>query len=284
MREKAIRLLVVTDHPDDVQLLEEAFLELEDIRYSREWLQPVRRTYAVDGEEAVELADPGMHDVILLDLGLGGNEAMVTFQKLRERVPEIAIVLLAGEEEESIAMRLVRQGAQDYVLKLELDCVPLARALICAMARQCLIEGQRGQALVDDLTGLWNARGFELVGRTQLSMAARCGLTALVATAELDAGQRGDVEILAAADQLRCDLPEAAILARLSGSRFAALVIPGDAEGAARLENQFGKKMDVCCATVALRPDSIGDCTMQSTLQALCENVGVAAARAGRHL
>ena len=42
MRDKSLRVLVVTDHPDDVQLLEEAFLELEEIHYTRDWLQPVR--------------------------------------------------------------------------------------------------------------------------------------------------------------------------------------------------------------------------------------------------
>jgi GGDEF domain-containing protein len=202
------------------------------------------------------------------------------FQGLRERSPQLPTIVLAEPEEETLAMALIKQGAQDYILKPELDCVPLARALHCAVVRQRLADGRRSQSLVDELTGMWNERGFGLVGRSQLGLAARCGVSALVAMAEVG-GSRGDVDLLAAADLFRGALPDSAVLARLGGARLAAMVVPADAGDISRLERAANGRMDVRWTT--LRPESDFEPAMQCDLIALCENVGVAA-RAGRHL
>jgi ActR/RegA family two-component response regulator len=281
MRDTPLRLLVISDVADDVQLLEEAFLEIQEIRFSRHWMRPVDRVYAVDAEEAMLVAGSGCFDVALLDLELGGDEGLRTFQLLHDFAPQLPIVILTSATEETLAMHLVKQGAQDYLLKPELDCVPLARTLIAAVARQRFAEAQRSFVLVDDVTGLWNERGFALVGRTQLGIAARCGLAAVIATAEVMDKSGGEVELLDAAAAFRDVLPSSALVARLGLRRFAAMIVPGQQEDAGRIEKELQGRMQLHWTT--LRPQAGDDSAIQGDLIALCENVGVAA-RAGRHL
>lgn len=281
MRDKPLRLLIIADNAADVQLLEEAFLEMEEIQFSRNWLRTVDRVYAVDVEEAMLVAGSDGFDAALLDLGLGGSEGLNAFQGLRDVAPRLPVVVLASRDDETLAMHLIKQGAQDYILKPELDCIPLARTLIVTVARQRFAEAQGSQVLVDEVTGLWNERGFGLVGRTQLGMAARCGLSVLVATAELRGNFDRDVRLLEAAEAFRAMLPESAVVARLGAKRFAAMIVPGETEDANRIEQELRGKMHI--HWTKLRPQAGNDSTIQGDLIALCENVGVAA-RAGRHL
>jgi two-component system cell cycle response regulator len=282
MKDKPLHLLVVTDDPDDVQLLEEAFLELEEIRFSRAWLRPAERTYAVSPEEALETAVRERFDAVVLDLNLGGGlEAPALFHRLREYAPQLPVVVLAGPQQDALAMTLVRQGAQDFLPKSEIDCLPLARALSCAVVRQQMEEAKRRLALVDDLTGMWNERGFGLIGQTQLGMAARCGLPVLVASAEAPARSQGDLELIEAADLFRAALPESAIAARLGGTRFAAVVVDAGGDVAVEAQSKLAGWREIRWTT--LQPQEEFEPAMQGALHSLCENVGVAA-RAGRHI
>jgi DNA-binding NarL/FixJ family response regulator len=284
MKDKPLHLLVIADAPDDVQLLEEAFLELDDLRFTRDWIRTVERVYAVAAQEALTLVNGNAFDAVVLDLNLGGggSEAVETFQTLRDRAPELPVLVLAEAEEEALAMNLIRQGAQDLLLKFELDCLPLARALNCAVARQRLTEGRRAQLLVDELTGMWNDRGFAVIGQGQLGLAARCGLPVLVASAEGLAGEKtSELELIEAAEAFRAALPQSAVAARLSGSRFAAVVVPGSPIDAGNVECRLRGRMEVRWTTMHPQPGF--EPAMQGALQSLCENVGVAA-RAGRHL
>jgi hypothetical protein len=128
---------------------------------------------------------------------------------------------------------------------------------------------------------MWNERGFGLVGRTQLGVAARCGLDALVATAELNQETGGELELLEAAEAFRRALPDSALIARLGGKRFAAMVVPGAPEVAGGFEAKLVGGLRVHWTTLRPQPDFGSG--MSGDLLALCENVGVAA-RAGRHL
>jgi hypothetical protein len=196
--------------------------------------------------------------------------------------PNLPLLALAAPDEESLAIRLVRQGAQDFLLKSELDCLPLARLLSCAVARYQWSEGRRAQSLVDEVTGMWNDRGFAVLGQAQLGLAARCGLPVLIASAERNGPEpAGELELLEAAESFRSALPESAIAARLTGCRFAAVMVPGAPGDISALENHLRGRLEVRWTTMHPQPGF--EPAMQGALQSLCENVGIAA-RAGRHL
>jgi len=82
--------------------------------------------------------------------------------------PEVPLVLLTGHDDEELATKALRAGAQDYVCKNNVDNLSLARALRHAMERHRVQSSLRTLALFDDLTGLYNHRGFRFLAETAL--------------------------------------------------------------------------------------------------------------------
>jgi DNA-binding NarL/FixJ family response regulator len=88
---------------------------------------------APDGAEAIELVDRTSPDVVLMDVrmpNVGGLEATA---RIKERHPEVAIVMLTVSEDENDLFRAIKAGAQGYLLKnLE---APQLRSMLQGVAR-----------------------------------------------------------------------------------------------------------------------------------------------------
>ena len=82
-------------------------------------------------------------DVILLDLGLPDSAGYETFNGIHQQAPKIPIVVLSGLEDEELAMRTVREGAQDYLVKNELIGDLLLRSLHYSVERMRAKEALR---------------------------------------------------------------------------------------------------------------------------------------------
>ena len=82
-------------------------------------------------------------DVILLDLGLPDSAGYETFNGIHQQAPKIPIVVLSGLEDEELAMRTVREGAQDYLVKNELIGDLLLRSLRYSVERMRAKEALR---------------------------------------------------------------------------------------------------------------------------------------------
>jgi PAS domain S-box-containing protein len=74
-------------------------------------------------------------DVVLSDLSLPDSHGFETFQRLHAQAPEIPILLLSGTDDETLAARAVREGAQDYLVKGRVDGYILGRAITHAIER-----------------------------------------------------------------------------------------------------------------------------------------------------
>ncbi len=167
MKEHRLRVLLIDGDPDRVQLLEEAFGEMEDLRFSQPAYPVCSRDYALDWREALnhlrhESAAPP--DAILLIISHDCTpSAPQAFGALRSAAPAAAILLLTSRIDEAAALGLVRMGAQDYLLDTEIDCAPLGRTVRCAVERSRLEWSRRSVSMVDDLTGLYNSRGVSIL-------------------------------------------------------------------------------------------------------------------------
>jgi DNA-binding NarL/FixJ family response regulator len=75
-------------------------------------------------------------DVILLDLSLPDSQGEETFTKVKVYAPDIAIVVLSGLDDEAIALRMVKGGAQDYLPKANVNANMLARTIRYAIERK----------------------------------------------------------------------------------------------------------------------------------------------------
>jgi DNA-binding NarL/FixJ family response regulator len=75
-------------------------------------------------------------DVILLDLSLPDSQGEETFAKVKACAPDVAIVVLSGLDDEAMALRMVRGGAQDYVPKRQVNADRLTRTIRYAIERK----------------------------------------------------------------------------------------------------------------------------------------------------
>jgi PAS domain S-box-containing protein len=138
------RVLVVEDSPTQAfslrSLLEEAGFDVEHVETLRA---------AKD-----RLAD--QHDVplVLLDLGLPDGSGLDVFRSLRDTTPGTAIVVLTGLDDESVAIKAVHEGDQDYLVKGQAEGNLLLRCVRYALERQ-RAENEL-QASRDDMLSILN--------------------------------------------------------------------------------------------------------------------------------
>jgi PAS domain S-box-containing protein len=94
-------------------------------------------------EEALERLQTGHPDVVLLDLNLEDSAGYETFYRVRQAAAKAAILVLSGSDDEELAIRTVREGAQDYLVKGSFDGRLLLRSIRYAMERKRSEEALR---------------------------------------------------------------------------------------------------------------------------------------------
>ena len=85
-----------------------------------------------------EFLDKNKVDVILSDLGLPDSIGVETFRKLHSRCPDIPVIVLTALDDESTALSAMQSGAQDYLVKGQIDTIQLVRSIRYAIERQRL--------------------------------------------------------------------------------------------------------------------------------------------------
>jgi len=75
-------------------------------------------------------------DVVLLDLGLPDSWGLETFITIHAQAPQIPIVVLSGLDDKSLAINAVHNGAQDYLVKGDINSTALQRCLCYAIERK----------------------------------------------------------------------------------------------------------------------------------------------------
>jgi diguanylate cyclase (GGDEF)-like protein len=183
-------------------------------------------------------------DAVLLDLNLPDSNGLETFRRLHQEAPHLPVVVLTGLTDESLGGQAVQEGAQDYLVKGQADGHLLARSLRYAQERHRGKEVLRSQALTDELTGLYNRRGFMALAAQQLKLAARGRRECLLISADLDGmkhindtfgHQEGDRALRETAEVLKQTCRESDLMARLGGDEFVVLMIDAAAESAATI-------------------------------------------------
>jgi len=224
---KTLHLLLVEDDLEDQQLLTEALLEIEENRQWCNWrscsMLPVDRL-----ADALHCMRRQTFDVVLLNLSLPDSPSLLdSFLDVNACASSTPIVVLADEPDEHLANRLLREGAQDVLLKSELECAPLARAIRYAIERQRRTRAAPSSAFVDHLTGVLSRDAF-------LTVAAHCGRKDLLALVDIAADRDAlDPLLIQAAEMLRTSFEPSAIIGRWDQSRFC-VITSGLTEAAAQ--------------------------------------------------
>src|SRR3984957_7276665 len=110
MRMKSIKtVLLVEDNPGDARLLREIFNEDHSLGAKFVHVECMADAEKYLARQAV--------DIVLLDLGLPDAQGLGAVRRARAAAPGIALVVLTGLHDESLAAPAIQEGAQDYLVK-----------------------------------------------------------------------------------------------------------------------------------------------------------------------
>lgn len=191
-------------------------------------------------------------DVVLLDLLLPDSKGLPTFEAVHAQAPETPVVVLTGFDNDAVALEAVRKGAQDYLVKGEIDVKVVGRVIRYAIERQRMQSALRSLSLVDELTGLYNRRGFLTLASQHLKLAQRTNRGSLVVFLDVDGlkqindtfGHReGDLALIDAAELLRGTFRASDVVARIGGDEFAVIAIEAHKDSVELLGSRLEEKL-----------------------------------------
>ena len=126
-----LHILLVEDNPGDVRLLQEMFSG--ERRDSYEITHFPRLGLALN-----HLAKGGV-DIVLLDLGLPDASGIETVRRVRRLAPQVPMIVLSGKDDDATVAEAMLEGAQDFLIKGQIETRALPRALRHAIERFSLL-------------------------------------------------------------------------------------------------------------------------------------------------
>ncbi|HEV7535387.1 MAG TPA: response regulator [Acidimicrobiia bacterium] len=228
--ERPVAVLLIDDSRTDAELMESMLERSSAARFE----VTVVGTLA-DGLACLARGSP---DVILLDLTLPDSERLDTYRAVRNRSPDVPVVVVTGLEESGLGQAAVQQGAQDFMTKGTATGERLAEKLLYAIER---VRHSGARALRDPLTGLATAPLLgERIAMALLRTEREKRYVAVLVVglhdfAGIDArfGPNSGAELLSAAAERLCEVfAPPTPLARVAVDEFAAVL-----EGLARPSN-----------------------------------------------
>lgn len=130
MHKKPIKILLVEDEPVYARLIREMLADALGAK------DAFVMSHAMRLADALKLHTEDVFDVVLLDIMLPDSRGIETFLKMNKQMPDTAIVVLSGLDDETLAVSAVRQGAQDYLVKMQVDGDLLVRSIRYAIERK----------------------------------------------------------------------------------------------------------------------------------------------------
>ncbi len=125
---KIIKILIIEDNPGDVVIIREMFKEVVGIHF-----KPIYATNLADG---FEILSKEQINIILLDFNLPDSLGIDSFIKMNKEAPNLPIIILTGLSDEELAIRAVGKGAQDYLVKGQIESQLLAKSINYAIERK----------------------------------------------------------------------------------------------------------------------------------------------------
>ena len=242
-----MRLLLVGDDPKDALAIREALAQGGENGYRLEHAEGLSR-----GLDRVLSQPP---DVLFLSMadGEGDDDGVRSLVALRRKAPDVPVVVLVRPGDEELASLAVKEGAQDWLVKARMDGEGLRRSMRYAMERAHLsreLAEAREQlnrlTLRDELTNLYNRRGFSVLAEQQMRLSRRWDIGLLLLVLDIDGldavnqrfGRAAGDRVLAETGQLlRDSFRDSDVKARVGGDEFA-VMLAGAGEGTCEVIDQ----------------------------------------------
>ena len=130
MTQKSLSILLIEDSLADADLLHETLEETGANQFKLQHVESLREAFL-----ALKQNSP---DLILLDLSLPDGLGLDNVRKVHAAAHKIPLVVLTGLNDQQVALEAVRQGAQDYLVKGQMDGALLVRAMHYAVERKAM--------------------------------------------------------------------------------------------------------------------------------------------------
>jgi len=141
-------VLLIEDNPGDARLIKEMLAEDDTTPF---------RLVCVDRlSRALECLTEERPVLVLLDLSLPDSQGLETFSRVSTHSPSVPIIVLTGNDDQTLALNAVKAGAQDFLVKGRINSDLLVRAMRYSIERKRYQEEIEHQANYDSLTGLAN--------------------------------------------------------------------------------------------------------------------------------
>ena len=213
-------VLLIEDNAGDARLIREMLAEDPDSRF---------RLHCADRlSHGLDFLASEQAGLVLLDLSLPDSHGLETFAKVYAHSPQIPIIVLTGNDDQTVALSAVKTGAQDYLVKGKLDRELLMRSMHYSIERKHYQVQIEHQANYDSLTGLPN-RSLLYDRLRQAVYAQRKVLAVAVVFIDLDhfkvvndslGHSTGDKLLKDMGDRLRVVVRDGDTVARLGGDEF----------------------------------------------------------------
>lgn len=132
---KSIKLLLIEDDPGDVDFIVEILSEVKTRSFDLLCADRLEKGLKFLADDPI--------DVVLLDLLLPDSQGLDTLTKIQAQAPGVPIVVLTGMSDEANAVKALQVGAQDYLVKGQVDCHLIVRSLQYAIERKRVEEKLR---------------------------------------------------------------------------------------------------------------------------------------------
>jgi diguanylate cyclase (GGDEF)-like protein len=248
--------------------------------------------------QGLERLSAGEIGLVLLDLSLPDSLGLETFAKVYAHSPTVPIIVLTGNDDQTVALSAVKNGAQDYLIKGRLDRELLVRSMQYSIERKRYQVQLEHQANYDALTGLPN-RNLLHDRLRQSVYGQRLPRAVAVVFIDLDhfkfvndslGHSIGDELLKAMAERLRLMLRDGDTVARLGGDEFVLILNDQSSEeviyrAMQRITAELAQPLDIdgkelivtCSAGISLYPQDGPD------VDTLLKNADAAMYRAKEH-
>lgn len=209
-------------------------------------------TIAKTVKEATELlADQNEYDLILTDLDLSDSKGLDTIRKIQEASSNIPIIATSSETDEELIRQIIRLGAQDYLPREEIDPAHLHRVIFASIERNRLQQSLKALSFTDEMTGLYNRRGFFTLLEQQILLSKRTGQGFYLFVVDLDylktindtyGHAAGDRALMDVADCLQLSFRHHDIVGRIGGDEFAVIAINASVDSVDHMKHKIDYK------------------------------------------
>jgi diguanylate cyclase (GGDEF)-like protein len=256
MPTQAVRVLIVEDNPGDAILVREMLRDADPGGFEL--------AHASRLSEGIDRLLAGGLECILLDLSLPDAEGLDALTQIQAVSLDIPVIVFSGRNDERVAVRAVQEGAQDYLIKGQVDGRLLARSINYAIERKRVEVELAHQALHDALTGLPNrglfldrlAQALARIGRHSSALAVLfCDLDRFKVVNDSLGHGAGDMLLVDVARRLEDVLRAGDTAARFGGDEF--VILCEDISGAHQAIAVADRVSEVLAAPFVVGDDEV---------------------------